>query len=150
MIEISYRLRGALMAALGSIVYQTKTIPVFDTRVNPNAVLPTVGGATCYILIHSQTNSETTNDKCQTRLDANISFDVVTRFPSGVGGNITAEKIGEEITWIIDRFLVIPDFDLLNVTMNFNQNIFEQGTSQDAYRKLISYRFDVFENIVST
>lgn len=144
--EISYRLRGALIELLHPITYMGNTIPVFDTRVNPNTTLPTIGGGVCYILINSQTNTETTNDKCQIRLDANISFDVVCKYPSSsTAGNITAEKIGEQITWIVDRFLVIPDFDLLNVTMNFNQNIFEQGVSQNAYRKLISYRFDVFE-----
>lgn len=145
--EISYRLRGALITALNPITYQSLTIPVFDTRVNPNATLPTIGGGVCYILINSQTNTETTNDKCQIRLDANISFDVVCKYPSSsTAGNITAEKIGEIILQAVNRSLVIPDFDLLNVTMNFNQNIFEQGVSQNAYRKLISYRFDVFES----
>jgi hypothetical protein len=143
--EISYRLRGALITAISPLTYLGTVIPIFDTRVNPSATLPTIGGGTTYVLINSQTNTETTNDKCQTRLDANISFDVVTRFPNGVGGNLNAEKIGELIMSDINRSLVIPDFDLLNVTMNFNQNLPEFGVSQDAYRKLISYRFDVFE-----
>ena len=143
--EISYRLRGALINAINPLTYLGTVIPVFDTVVNPNVSIPNINGAQCYVLINSQTNNETTNDKCQTRLDANINFDVVTKFPSGQGGYINAEKIGELISLEVNRSLSISDFKLLNVTMNFNQNLFEQGTSQFAFRKIISYRFDVFE-----
>jgi hypothetical protein len=144
--EVSYRLRKALADLISPVSYSGQTIPVFDSTVNPRRSIPTINNGQVYIVISSQTNTETTNDKCKIRLDANVSFDVVTKYPSGYGGNFDSEKIGEIILLAVNRTLVIPDFLLLDVKMNFNQNPIERGTSQDAYRKLISYRFDVFES----
>lgn len=146
MIDISYRLRTSLISAISPLTYLGVTIPIFELRVNPSSVIPTVAGGEAFVLINGQTTNETTNDKCQIRVDANINFDVVTRFPAGVGGSLNAEKISELIMAQVNRSLNIPNFKLINVTMNFNRNLPEFGTSQDAFRKIISYRFDLFEN----
>ena len=144
--EISYRLRKALIDALEPFVFEGVEIPIFDQKVNPSRSIPICRGAFVYVVINSQTASETTNDKCKIRLDANISFDIVTKYPSGSGGSILSELIGEIILGTVNRDLVIPDFQLMTVTKNFNDNRFEKSNSQDAHTKLLSYRFDVFEN----
>ena len=144
--EISYRLRAALIQAIEPLTFNGVQIPVMDQVVNPSVPIPTVSGALAYVLINGQTNTETTDDKCGTRLDANISFDVVTKFPKGMGGSITSELIAENIMSEINRFLIIPDFKLIRVDMNFNQNLIEQATSETVFRKIVSYRFDVYED----
>lgn len=144
-IELSYRLRSALITALNPIQVGGVTIPMFDQIVNPSATIPSLNGGQCYILINGQSNVETTNDKCQNRFDGNISFDVITKFPKGSGGAITSELIGEQILSKVNDSLAIPQFNLLRVDLNFNQNLIEQGTSESAYRKIISFRFDVFQ-----
>lgn len=143
--EISYRLRSALIQAIEPLTLNGIEIPIMDQVVNPSVPIPSVSGALAYVLINGQTNTETTDDKCGTRLDANISFDVVTKFPKGMGGSITSELIAENIMSEINRFLIIPDFKLIRVDMNFNQNLTEQSTSETVFRKIVSYRFDVYE-----
>ena len=144
--EISYRLRASLLAVLSPLTVSGVTIPIFDQTVNPSATIPTLNGAKVYMLINSQTNTETTNDKCQIRLDANINFDVVTKFPPNTGGSITSELIGQAIMEKIDRALAINDFQLLQVSQNFNQGITEQATSETVYRKILSYRFECYQH----
>lgn len=143
--DISYRLRASLLTALSPLTVSGVTIPIFDQLVNPSASIPTISGSKAYVLINSQTNTETTNDKCQIRLDANINFDVITKFPPNTGGSITSELIGQAIMAKINRGLAIADFDLLNVSQNINQGLIEQATSETVYRKILSYRFDVYQ-----
>lgn len=143
--EISYRLRESIIDALSPLIYEGEVIPIFDVRVNPMTVLANIQNAECYVVINSQNSQETTNDKCQIRLDSNINFDVVTKYTQGYGGSLLSEKIGELIMQKINRSLIIADFDLLYVQMNFSTNLIENGISLDLYRKILSYRFDVFE-----
>lgn len=143
--EISYRLRESIIDALSPLIYDGEVIPIFDETVNPRTVLANIQNAECYVVINSQNSQETTNDKCQVRLDSNINFDVVTKYTQGYGGPLLSEKIGELIIQKINRSLIIADFDLLNVDMNFNNNLIVKGISLDLYRKILSYRFDVFE-----
>lgn len=144
-IELSYRLRQALITALNPIQVNGITVPIFDQIVNPSATIPRINSGECYIIINGQSNTETTNDKCQNRFDGNITFDVITKFAKGSGGAITSELIGEQILSKVNDSLIIPEFNLLRVDLNFNQNLIEQGTSESAYRKIISFRFDVFQ-----
>jgi hypothetical protein len=144
--EISYRLRESIIDEISPLEYEGKLIPVFDQKVTDPKLIPTLNFAQVYVLLNSQTVAETTNDKCKIRLDANVSFDVVTKYPSGRGGSLLSEKIGELILEQINRALEIDSFSVLNVTMNFNQNLSEESNSQSVFRKIISYRFDVFQD----
>jgi hypothetical protein len=143
--ELSYRLRLAVIDAISPLIFDSVEIPVFDQVVNPSTQLPIIRGAQTYVLVNNQSQSETTNNKCTNRFNGNLTFDVVTKYPKNMGGSLVSELIGELIMNEINNTLEIDSFQLLNVNMNFNSNLHEQGKSETAFRKIISYSFDTFE-----
>lgn len=143
--EISYRLRASLIDELSPITFNGVEVPIMDQKVNPSVLIPIISGGKAYVIINSQTSTETSNDKCSGRVDANISFDIVTKFPKGLGGAINSEMIAEIIMQKVNRNLSVDDFQLMNCTMNFNQNLNEESTSETVFRKLVSFNFDAYQ-----
>ena len=143
--EIASSLRKSIIDSISPLIVQGTTIPIFDERVNPNTQLASFQGSQAYVIISDQTEVETTSDKCGVRQSANITVDIVTKYPLNGGGKKACEDISAVIQLIIDRFIIIPGWQVLNVRKEFSRNIVEQGQTLTAYRKLISYTFDVFE-----
>jgi hypothetical protein len=143
--EIASNLRKAIIDSISPLIVQGTTIPIFDEMVNPNAQLASFSGSQAYVLIREQNETESTSDKCGVRQSANITIDIVTKYPLNGGGKKACEDISNVIQLIIDRFIIITGWQVLNVRKEFSRNIVEQGQTLTAYRKLISYTFDVFE-----
>jgi hypothetical protein len=143
--EIASSLRKSIIDSISPLIVQGTTIPIFDETVNPNTQLASFQGSQAYIIISGQIETETTDNKCGVRQSANITVDIVTKYPLNGGGKKACEDISNVIQLIIDRFLIIPGWQVLNVRKEFSRNIIEQGQTLTAYRKLISYTFDVFE-----
>jgi hypothetical protein len=143
--EIASSLRKSIIDSITPLIVQGTTIPIFDERVNPNTQLANFQGSQAYVIISDQAETETTDNKCGVRQSVNITVDIVTKYPLNGGGKKACEDISNVIQLIIDRFILIPGWQVLNVRKEFSRNIVEQGQTLTAYRKLISYTFDVFE-----
>lgn len=162
--EISFDLRKAVIDALNPIIINIDSgfnyalnidfggdtgevaIPIFDERVNPVVPIPKVLGAKSYVIIQDQQENETTNDKCQFRQNALISLDCVTIFPANVGSKYLSGQISAYIQPIISNSITVTGWQILKVSKVNSQSIVEQGVASTAYRKRITYSFDVYEN----
>lgn len=145
--EVSGELRKAVIDAITPLVVGGVTIPVKDSFFPPTQTPATYLNALCYVLVTDQDEAETTNNDCSTRQNSRITIDIVTKFPSGFGGKNASEMISDEIQGSIGltQIIIPSDWQILNIRKDFSRTIIEQGTTQTAYRKLISYTFDIFE-----
>lgn len=145
--EVASELRKAVLDAVTPLVVNGVTIPVTDGFFTPTEDVANYSGAICYVVITDQDEAETTNNDCSTRQNARLTFDVVTKFPMGFGGKKASEDISNEIQEAVTlaNIAIDSDWQILNIRKDFSRTIIEQGTSQIAYRKLISYTFDIFE-----
>lgn len=143
--EISDVLRKAIIDLIGPIQVSGVSVPVFDEAVNPNVTIPELDGAKVYVLIKDQQENETTSDKCGVRQNALITFDCVAKFPVNVGSKRTVEKISREIQLKVKLPVTLPGWQVVEVTKVNSNALIEQGLNSTAYRKLITYSFDVFE-----
>jgi hypothetical protein len=79
-------------------------------------------------------------------MTANLTLDIVTKFPSGFSGKLASENIASSIRPMITKqVLVMPSEWLIIDIKSFTQSIIEQGSTQDAYRKLLRYSFDIWQ-----
>jgi len=143
--EIATTLRTAIITAISPLTIQGVTLPIFDSRVNPSVAIPTLRGAQCYVIIRDQQEVETIGCKVGTRQNAIITLDCIAKYPANVGSKITSELISGAIQPLINRNLVLSGWNVINVTKVNSNDIVEQGLTQTAYRKIITYSFDVFE-----
>jgi len=143
--EISHLLRLAIIQTINPLVVEGVTIPIFDERVNPAATIPELLNGISYVLIRSQEEFETTNDKCAFRQNALITLDCVVKYPVNVGSKLASELISCEIQSRINRQVPIPGWQVLVVRRVNATSIVEQGITQTAYRKLITFQFDVYK-----
>jgi hypothetical protein len=143
--EVSHLLRLAIIQTINPLVVEGVTIPIFDERVNPAATIPELLNGISYVLIRSQEEFETTNDKCAFRQNALITLDCVVKYPVNVGSKLASELISCEIQSRINRQVPIPGWQVLVVRRVNATSIVEQGITQTAYRKLITFQFDVYK-----
>ena len=148
--EISYRLREAYATLLNPVIVESITIPVFDERVTPTAVIPTFKGGKAYILITDQNEVETTNNQCTFRKTATIAFDIITKFPLNYGGKISSELIANEIQEIVlngvgVQSISMSGFQVLSTRLEFSRAFIENGETQTAYRKLLVFNHSIYE-----
>jgi parallel beta-helix repeat protein len=143
--EISHMLRLAIIETLTPLVVEGVTIPIFDERVNPAETIPELLNGISYVLIRDQQEVETTNDKCAFRQNAVITLDCVVKYPVNVGSKLASELISCEIQSRINRQVPIPGWQVLVVRRVNATSIVEQGITQTAYRKLITFQFDVYK-----
>ncbi|QBQ41080.1 hypothetical protein E2P86_07905 [Sphingobacterium psychroaquaticum] len=96
--NISEAVRRAALTAIGSVVIDGVTIPVFDEVVNPNVVIPTVRNAKVYIILQDQQEAEGRQNFCSYRQQANWTIKAVTIFnTAGVANKRLSEDVGEII-----------------------------------------------------
>lgn len=120
-------------------------IPIFDERVNPAVELPDLMGSKAYVLIRDQQEIETTNDKCSFRQNALITIDCICKFPPNVGSKYAAELISAYIQPLMASNIEFPGWQNMSVRKVNSQSIVEQGVNATAYRKILTYSFDVYE-----
>jgi hypothetical protein len=143
--EISHMLRLAIIETLTPLVVEGVTIPIFDEDVNPAEEIPSLLNGISYVLIRNQQEVETTNDKCSFRQNALITLECVIKYPVNVGSKLATELISFEIQARINRQIPIPGWQVLTVKRVNATSIPDQGKTQTAYRKLITFQFDVYK-----
>jgi hypothetical protein len=123
------------------------TLPVYDTELPPTINPANYVNSAAYVLITDQNEAETTNNDCSIRQNATIQISIVTKFPQGSGG----KKLSENISNVIQQkmtldYLTFPaDLQVLEIRKNFSRTQIEQGSSQIAYQKILSYTLDIFQ-----
>ncbi len=144
--EISTDIRVAIINAITPLTLSGTIIPVHDTEL-PVSIAPAIYlGSQAYVLITEQNETETTNNDCTIRQNATFQINIVTKFPQGNGGRKVSENISNAIQQKMNLTdIVLPiDLQAINIRKNFSRTQIEQGSSQIAYQKILSYTLDIF------
>jgi hypothetical protein len=145
--EIATDIRIAVINAITPLTFSGVTLPVYDTELPPTINPANYVNSAAYVLITDQNEAETTNNDCSIRQNATIQISIVTKFPQGSGG----KKLSENISNVIQQkmtldYLTFPaDLQVLEIRKNFSRTQIEQGSSQIAYQKILSYTLDIFQ-----
>ena len=148
--EISTVLRTSLINVISPLLVEGVEIPVFDGRVNPSVSIPDLKRAKSYVIIRDQQEVETVGCKVGYRQNALITLDIIAKYPANVGSRATTELISGTIQPLINEANFAPllaDFgwNLMKITKVSSRGLEENGNTETAFRKLITYNFDVFE-----
>ena len=144
--EIATDIRIAVIDAITPLTLSGTIIPVHDTELPVNFSPAIYQSSQAYVLITDQNEAETTNNDCSIRQNATFQISIITKFPQGNGGKKLSENISNAIQQkmtLVD--LVLPgDLQAINIRKNFSRVQIEQGSSQIAYQKILSYTLDIF------
>ena len=145
--EIATDIRVAVIEAITPLVLSGVTIPVRDTELPPTINPANYQGSAAYVLITDQNEAETTNNDCSVRQNATFQISIVTKFAQGNGGKKISENISNAIQQKMNlNDIVLPgDLQAINIRKNFSRVQVEQGSSQIAYQKILSYTLDIFQ-----
>ena len=144
--EIATDIRKAIITAISPLTLSGVTLPVYDTELPPTINPANYVNSAAYVLITDQNEAETTNNDCTIRQNATFQINIVTKFPQGSGGKKLSENISNAIQQKMTlQYLNLPvDLQAINIRKNFSRVQIEQGSSQIAYQKILSYTLDIF------
>ena len=144
--EIATDIRIAVINAITPLTLSEVTLPVYDTELPPTINPANYVNSAAYVLITDQNETETTNNDCTIRQNVTFQISIVTKFPQGTGGKKLSENISNAIQQKMTlQYLTLPiDLQAINIRKNFSRVQIEQGTSQIAYQKILSYTLDIF------
>jgi hypothetical protein len=144
--EIATDIRKAVIAAISPLTLSGVTLPIYDTELPPGINPAVYQGSAAYVLITDQNETETTNNDCTIRQNATFQINIVTKFAQGNGGKKLSENISNSIQLKMNLTdIVLPiDLQAINIRKNFSRVQIEQGSSQIAYQKILSYTLDIF------
>lgn len=144
--DIATDIRIAIINAISPLTLSSVTIPVYDTELPPTINPANYVNSAAYVLITDQNETETTNNDCTIRQNVTFQISIVTKFPQGTGGKKLSENISNAIQQKMTlQYLTLPiDLQAINIRKNFSRVQIEQGTSQIAYQKILSYTMDIF------
>ena len=145
--EIATDIRIAIIAAISPLTLSGVTLPVYDTELPPGIVPANYQGSAAFVLITDQNEAETTNNDCSIRQNATFQINIVTKFAQGNGGKKLSEIISNAIQqkMTLDYLTLPGDLQAINIRKNFSRTQIEQGSSQIAYQKILSYTLDIFQ-----
>jgi hypothetical protein len=145
--EIATDIRIAVINAITPLTLSGVTIPIYDTELPPTINPANYVNSAAFVLITDQNEAETTNNDCSIRQDATIQINIVTKFPQGSGGKKLSENISNAIQqkMTLDYLTLPDDLQAINIRKNFSRTQIEQGSSQIAYQKILSYTLDIFQ-----
>jgi hypothetical protein len=145
--EIATDIRIAVINAITPLTLSGVTLPVYDTELPPTINPANYVNSAAYVLITDQNEAETTNNDCSIRQNATIQISIVTKFPQGSGGKKLSENISNAIQqkMTLDYLTLPGDLQAINIRKNFSRTQIEQGSSQIAYQKILSYTLDIFQ-----
>jgi hypothetical protein len=144
--DIATDIRIAIINAISPLTLSGTIIPVHDTEL-PTGIQPAYYQTSrAYVLITDQNETETTNNDCSIRQNVTYQISIITKFPQGNGGKKLSENISNAIQQKMTlQYLTLPaDLQAINIRKNFSRVQIEQGSSQIAYQKILSYTLDVF------
>jgi hypothetical protein len=144
--EIATDIRKAIIAAISPLTLSGVTLPIYDTELPPGINPAIYQGSQAFVLITDQNETETTNNDCTIRQNATFQINIVTKFAQGNGGKKLSENISNAIQLKMNLTdIVLPiDLQAINIRKNFSRVQIEQGSSQIAYQKILSYTLDIF------
>jgi hypothetical protein len=144
--EIATDIRIAVINAITPLTLSGVTIPIYDTELPPTINPANYVNSAAFVLITDQNEAETTNNDCSIRQNATIQINIVTKFPQGSGGKKLSENISNAIQqkMTLDYLTLPGDLQAINIRKNFSRVQIEQGSSQIAYQKILSYTLDIF------
>jgi hypothetical protein len=144
--EIATDIRIAIINAISPLTLSGVTLPVYDSELPPTINPANYVNSAAYVLITDQNETETTNNDCTIRQNVTFQISIVTKFPQGSGGKKLSENISNAIQLKMNLTdIVLPvDLQAINIRKNFSRTQIEQGTSQIAYQKILSYTLDIF------
>ena len=144
--EIATDIRIAVIDAITPLTLSGVTLPVYDSELPPTINPANYVNSAAYVLITDQNETETTNNDCSIRQNATFQINIVTKFPQGSGGKKLSENISNAIQqkMNLDDLIFPLDLEVINIRKNFSRTQIEQGTSQIAYQKILSYTLDIF------
>lgn len=144
--DIATDIRVAIINAISPLTLSSVTIPVYDTELPPTINPANYVNSAAYVLITDQNETETTNNDCTIRQNVTFQISIVTKFPQGTGGKKLSENISNAIQQKMTlQYLTLPiDLQAINIRKNFSRVQIEQGSSQIAYQKILSYTLDIF------
>ena len=144
--DIATDIRIAVINAITPLTLSGVTLPVYDTELPPTINPANYVNSAAYVLITDQNEAETTNNDCTIRQNATFQINIVTKFPQGSGGKKLSENISNAIQQKMTlQYLTLPgDLQAINIRKNFSRVQIEQGSSQIAYQKILSYTLDIF------
>jgi hypothetical protein len=145
--EIATDIRIAVINAITPLTLSGVTIPIYDTELPPGINPANYQGSAAYVLITDQNEAETTNNDCSIRQNATFQINIVTKFAQGNGGKKLSENISNaiQLKMTMDYLTLPADLQAINITKNFSRTQIEQGSSQIAYQKILSYTLDIFQ-----
>jgi len=145
--EIATDIRIAVINAITPLTLSGVTLPVYDTELPPTINPANYVNSAAYVLITDQNEAETTNNDCSIRQNATIQISIVTKFPQGSGGKKLSENISNaiQLKMTLDYLTFPNDLQVLEIRKNFSRTQIEQGSSQIAYQKILSYTLDIFQ-----
>ena len=144
--DIATDIRIAIINAISPLTLSGTIIPVHDTELPVKIDPAFYQSSRAYVLITDQNESETTNNDCAIRQNATFQISIITKFPQGNGGKKLSENISNAIQqkMNLDDLIFPLDLEVINIRKNFSRTQIEQGTSQIAYQKILSYSLDIF------
>jgi hypothetical protein len=145
--EIATDIRIAVINAITPLTLSGVTIPIYDTELPPGINPANYQGSAAYVLITDQNEAETTNNDCSIRQNATFQINIVTKFAQGNGGKKLSENISNaiQLKMTLDYLTFPADLQVLEIRKNFSRTQIEQGSSQIAYQKILSYTLDIFQ-----
>ena len=145
--DIATDIRIAIINAISPLTLSGTIIPVHDTELPVNVVPAIYQSSQAYVLITDQNETETTNNDCSIRQNATFQISIITKFPQGNGGKKLSENISNAIQqkMTLDYLTLPGDLQAISIRKNFSRTQIEQGSSQIAYQKILSYTLDIFQ-----
>ena len=145
--DIATDIRIAIIAAISPLTLSGVTLPVYDTELPPGINPANYQGSAAFVLITDQNEAETTNNDCSIRQNATFQINIVTKFAQGNGGKKLSEIISNaiQLKMTLDYLILPGDLQAVNIRKNFSRTQIEQGSSQIAYQKILSYTLDIFQ-----
>jgi hypothetical protein len=145
--DIATDIRKAVIAAISPLTLSGVTLPVYDTELPPSINPAIYQGSQAFVLITDQNEAETTSNDCSIRQNATFQINIVTKFAQGNGGKKLSENISNaiQLKMTLDYLTFPADLQVLEIRKNFSRTQIEQGSSQIAYQKILSYTLDVFQ-----
>jgi hypothetical protein len=145
--DIATDIRIAIIAAISPLTLSGVTLPVYDTELPPGINPANYQGSAAFVLITDQNEAETTNNDCSIRQNATFQINIVTKFAQGNGGKKLSEIISNaiQLKMTLDYLTLPGDLQAVNIRKNFSRTQIEQGSSQIAYQKILSYTLDIFQ-----
>lgn len=142
MIDVSSDLRLSYLNSINNIEIDGNIVPVYDEHLPVNAPTVTIEGAECYVLVTDQSETEGLGTMCYDLENANITLQVITKYPKGSGGKRLSERISNHIQDAVKNSF-ISSLNVKRITKIISQSQVENTEAEISFIKNIIYQNDI-------